>query len=52
MRVQSAAEPITNPPEDPNAVRIYVMGRLASGQMRTGKSARPWWMEQGLINSR
>lgn len=47
-----AVEFIDLAPEDRNAIQIYVMGRLASGQVRTEKWSRPWWAGRGFINSR
>ena len=45
-----AIEFISLAPEDQNAIQLYVMGRLVSGQTSTRELSRSWWLGQGFLN--
>ncbi|PYU39895.1 MAG: hypothetical protein DMG54_25405 [Acidobacteria bacterium] len=45
-----AIEFISLAPEDQNAIQLYVMGRLVSGQTPTREQSRSWWLGQGFLN--
>jgi len=45
-----AIEFISLAPEDQNAIQLYVMGRLVSGQTPTRELSRSWWLGQGFLN--
>jgi len=45
-----AIEFISLAPEDQNAIQLYVMGRLVSGQTPTRGQSRSWWLGQGFLN--
>ena len=45
-----AIEFISLAPDDQNAIQLYVMGRLVSGQTPTREQSRSWWLGQGFLN--
>ena len=45
-----AIEFISLAPEDQNAIQLYVMGHLVSGQTSTRELSRSWWLGQGFLN--